>query len=133
VASQVSGRDGDSLVVDAHGEKVRVPQDRAQVVDGQVWLGVRPEKVVLTPADEGGEGNSLGRGQIVDVSFVGVSTQYMVRTAWGQDLMGFEQNTGARPVMRLGDQVGIRFAAGHSFVLDQAQDARAGVEEDIPA
>jgi spermidine/putrescine transport system ATP-binding protein len=29
-----------------------------------------------------------------------VSTQYLVRTAWGQELMAFEQNTGARPLMR---------------------------------
>ena len=133
VASQIAGRDGDSLVVDVHGEKVRVPHDQAQVVDGQVWLGVRPEKIVLTSAEEQSEeGNSLGAGRIIDVSFVGVSTQYMVRTAWDQDLMGFEQNTGARTVMRLGDQVDIRFAAAHSFVLDQAQDARAGVEQDVP-
>ena len=133
VASQISGRDGDSLIVDSHGESVQVPRDRAQIVDGKVWLGVRPEKIVLTAHGEGGEGNSLGRGRIVDVSFVGVSTQYVVRTAWGQNLMGFEQNTGARAVLRVGDEVDIRFAAGHAFVLDQAQDAKAGVEEDVNA
>jgi len=130
VAADITGTDGDDLVCDAQGATVRIPADRCQVTQGKVWLGVRPEKVVLAPLDAPTEGNSLGGARIVDVSFVGVSTQYMVKMAWGQDLMAFEQNTGARPLMRTGDEVDVRFTGAHAFVLDHAQDARAGVDED---
>ena len=64
---------------------------------GEVWLGVRPEKVLLS-ASRGGrprpDVNILADGVVTDVSFVGVSTQYLVRMPWGQELMVFEQNTG---------------------------------------
>ena len=135
VAGEIQGRDGDDLAVDAQGAKVRVPTKRAQVTAGKVWLGVRPEKVLLGSPGEELEGNSLGPARVIDVSFVGVSTQYLVRTAWGQELMAFEQNTGARPLMQTGEQVDVRFAGPHAFLLDHDQDARAGVGvgEDLPA
>ena len=46
--------------------------------------------------------NVLHGGLISDVSFVGVSTQYVVRMPWGQELNVFEQNTGERPSHRPG-------------------------------
>jgi len=133
VEGDIGDRDGGDLVVDVQGAAVRVPADRAPVAQGKVWVGVRPEKVVLASVDDDHAGNSLGRAHVVDVSFVGVSTQYLVRTSWGQELMAFEQNTGARPLLRRGDEVDVRFAGAHAFVLDHAQDARAGVGEDVPA
>ena len=132
VAADIDGRDGDDLVVHAQGAKVRIPRGRSRVGDGKVWLGIRPEKMALAPPSDALRGNSLGPARVVDVSFVGVSTQYLVRTAWGQDLMAFEQNTGARPLMRPGDQVDVRFDGGHAFLLDHDQDARAGVDEGLP-
>ena len=132
VAADIDGRDGDDLVVHAQGAKVRIPRGRSRVGDGKVWLGIRPEKMALAPPSDALRGNSLGPARVVDVSFVGVSTQYLVRTAWGQDLMAFEQNTGARPLMRPGDEVDVRFDGGHAFLLDHDQDARAGVDEGLP-
>jgi len=133
VTAKVTGRDGEDLVVEAQGAEVRVPTSRASGVDGEVWLGVRPEKIVLTPPGERPDRNTLGRAEIVDVSFVGVSTQYMLRMPWNQDLMAFEQNTGARAVMSRGDVVEVGFAGAHAFLLDHAQDARAGVDQDPAA
>jgi len=103
---------------------------------------VRPEKVVLTPSEPSGDSdsgtagqtsvdNSLGPAQVIDVSFVGVSTQYILRSAWGQELMAFEQNTGARPLLRRGAHVDVQFAGPHAFLLDHDQDARAGVDEGL--
>jgi spermidine/putrescine transport system ATP-binding protein len=131
VTGRVTGRDGEDLLVDAQGAEVRVPAARANGVDGEVWLGVRPEKIVLTPAGNRPDRNTLGRAEIVDVSFVGVSTQYMLRMPWRQDLMAFEQNTGARAVLRRGDVVEVGFAGAHAFLLDHDQDARAGVDQDL--
>jgi spermidine/putrescine transport system ATP-binding protein len=133
VSGDIAGRDGDDLVVHVQGAKVRIPRGRAQVADGKVWLGVRPEKVTLAQATDALHNNSLGPARVVDVSFVGVSTQYVVRTSWGQELMAFEQNTGERALMRTGDQVDVRFSGAHAFLLDHEQDARAGVDRGLDA
>jgi spermidine/putrescine transport system ATP-binding protein len=133
VSGDIAGRDGDDLVVHVQEAKVRIPRSRAQVADGKVWLGVRPEKVTLAQATDALHNNSLGPARVVDVSFVGVSTQYVVRTAWGQELMAFEQNTGDRALMRTGDQVDVRFSGAHAFLLDHEQDARAGVDRGLDA
>ena len=65
-------------------------------------------------------------GQVSDVSFVGVSTQYLVRMGWGQELTAFEQNTGARRRYRVGDKVDLHWNPDHTFLLDASQDASAG-------
>ncbi len=75
----------------------------------------------------------LTAGAVSDVSFVGVSTQYLVRMPWGQELMVFEQNTGQRERFRSGDDVELAWDTAHTFLLDPDQDAEAGVtrEEDL--
>ncbi len=77
------------------------PGDRAagrHLDQGDVLLGVRPEKMLLGasghPAPTPGQ-QLRHRGRVTDVSFIGVSTQYLVRMPWGQELMVFAQNTGA--------------------------------------
>jgi spermidine/putrescine transport system ATP-binding protein len=121
---------GDDLVVDLHGTKVAVHRDRARVTSGDVWMGIRPEKITLLPdASERDESrNSIGGGVVSDVSFVGVSTQYLVKMPWDQELMVFEQNTGGRTLLTPGERVDLRWNPAHAFVLDASQDARAGVE-----
>jgi spermidine/putrescine transport system ATP-binding protein len=119
--------------VDVHGTKLRVPTGRAHVDRGDVWVGVRPEKVFVesTGVDAGSNSNVLPGGVVSDVSFTGVSTQYLVRMPWGQELTVFEQNTGARETFRVDEVVDLRWRAEHTFCLDAAQDARAGVEDDL--
>jgi spermidine/putrescine transport system ATP-binding protein len=122
---------GADLVVEVQGTKVAAPVARARRTDGNVWVGVRPEKVFLAGAglDEGGSGdNVLPGGVVTDVSFIGVSTQYLVRMPWDQELTIFEQNTGAREQFRVGDRVDLHWAAGHTFLLDADQDEHAGDE-----
>ncbi len=130
VKAEVVGRDGDHLVVDAYGSKLAAPASRARRTDGTVWVGVRPEKVFLasTDAGHGNDGNLLSGGVVSDVSFIGVSTQYLVRTGWGQELTVFEQNSGARSGFRVGDPVDLHWSAAHTFLLDADQDAHAGDE-----
>jgi spermidine/putrescine transport system ATP-binding protein len=130
-----SGSDGE-LVVDVHGSKIGVSRERSRVHGGPVWVGVRPEKVYVSAAreEDHGEANSLAGGTITDTSFIGVSTQYLVRMPWGQELTVFEQNTGARKVFSPGTTVDLHWARPHTFVLDAEQDAAAGVEtvDDAP-
>jgi spermidine/putrescine transport system ATP-binding protein len=117
------------VVVDCHGQKVSVVKTRSHASGGAAWLGVRPEKIVAGAAgaaDHSGS-NLLTGGRVTDVSFVGVSTQYLVAMPWGQELMVFEQNTGRRPLFRNGDEVDIAWSPDHAFLLDATQDAHAGM------
>jgi len=130
VKATVLGKDGDQVVVDAQGSRLGAPAARARRTEGQVWVGVRPEKVFLaTSGSESGEGrNLLAGGRVSDVSFIGVSTQYLVRMPWGQELTVFEQNSGARGGFRIGDEVDLHWTPEHTFLLDADQDAHAGDE-----
>ena len=65
---------------------------------------------------------------ISDVSFVGVSTQYLVRMPWGQELQVFAQNTGRTRLFAVGDEVELSWRPEYAFLLDAAQDASAGAQ-----
>jgi spermidine/putrescine transport system ATP-binding protein len=123
------------VVVDCHGQKVAVARDRSHTDTGRGWLGVRPEKIFASPKDseDNSGSNVLTGGRISDVSFVGVSTQYLVAMPWNQELMVFEQNTGQRAPFKNGDEVDLAWSHAHAFLLDAEQDAHAGVitPEDI--
>lgn len=129
----VRGSDGTSVGIEVEGARLHAPRDgdTAEGADvGEVWVGIRPEKIYLAAAgtDTGDDSNTLRDGAVVDVSFIGVSTQYLVRMPWGQQLTVFEQNTGARDRFRAGDKVDLHWMASHTFLLDASQDANAGVE-----
>jgi spermidine/putrescine transport system ATP-binding protein len=130
VAGRVLEKNGGDVLVDAEGSKLVAPVSRAGVTEGDVWVGVRPEKVFLAAAhSETDDGSNVLRGAVVsDVSFGGVSTQYLARMPWGQELTVFEQNTGARRGFVPGDRVDLHWMPDHTFLLDAAQDATAGVE-----
>jgi spermidine/putrescine transport system ATP-binding protein len=130
VRAAIIGKADEQLIVDVHGSKVTVPIPRCRVTEGEVWMGIRPEKVFLAQAGEEQNGGNVLRGAVVtDVSYVGVSTQYLARLPWGQELTVFEQNTGARDTLTVGDATDLHWQPAHTFVLDAAQDALAGVEE----
>lgn len=125
--ADVRDSSAETVTVESHGQHVGVVASRAHVQAGACWLGVRPEKVVASPPGQAPSGgNVLTGGRVSDVSFVGVSTQYLVRMPWGQELMVFEQNTGARAPYTVGEEVDLGWAPEHAFLLDAAQDAAAG-------
>jgi spermidine/putrescine transport system ATP-binding protein len=129
VMTSVVASSGENVVVDCQGQKVEVETSRSHAAGGKAWLGVRPEKISATSADaeERGGGNLLTGGRVSDVSFVGVSIQYLVAMPWGQELMVFEQNTGQRVSLRNGDDVDLTWSPAHAFLLDAEQDAHAGM------
>jgi spermidine/putrescine transport system ATP-binding protein len=125
------------LELDVQGTTVRATKDRAVSDSGEVWVGVRPEKVSLAGSgsasgrsDDVTAGNVMTGGVITDVSFVGVSTQFLVRMPWGQELTVFLQNTGDNERLGRGDEVVLRWDPAHTFCLDASQDASAGVEKE---
>jgi len=134
VRARVTSRGGSELVVDAQGTTFTMPGGRCVSDSDDIWLGVRPEKIQV---DTPGAGANTIKGTITDTSYIGVSTQYLVRMPWGQELTVIRQNDGA-PIHRPGDSVDLGWEPEHTFGLDASQDANAGVEreeddEPVPA
>ena len=132
IAATVVGTETDTVTVDMQGTKASIPRDRAHHAGEAGWLGIRPEKVLLAPEGEGIEapGNHLSGAVVTDVSFIGVSTQYQVRMPWGQEIISFEQNTGARGILAPGTHVDVSWRPEFAFLLDASQDVNAGIEDD---
>ena len=135
IGRKIQSREGDMTTVDMQGITVTVPRERTHAEGSKGWVGIRPEKVLI--GDEGealdAPGNTIPGGVVTDVSFVGVSTQYLVRMPWGQEIQVFEQNTGRRRIFRYGDEVELSWRPEYAFLLDHDQDAGAGsqIEERV--
>lgn len=129
---RVKTRSSDVVTVDMHGIDVSIPAERAHADGDLGWVGIRPEKVLIgEPGEElDAPGNSVPGGVVTDASFVGVSTQYLVRMPWGQELQVFQQNTGHRRLFRTGEPVELSWRPEYAFLLDHDQDAGAGVQEE---
>jgi spermidine/putrescine transport system ATP-binding protein len=131
--AEVTGTSGDDLLLDVRGQRLAIPRSRSAEGDGSLRVGVRPEKIRLVPAGAAitnDRANVLSGGVVTDASFTGVSTQYLVRMPWGQELMVFAQNTGSNGAISVGDPVELHWEAAHTFGLDATGDAEAGVIHD---
>ncbi len=117
----VAGSDAGYAVVRlTDGTMIRVPQ-KAVGTAVAVRVGVRPEKVRLDSAMVA-EPTTLNtiRATIRDVSYLGVSTSYVVETDDGTQLTIFEQNAAstARADLRLpGQSINLRWSPDHTFVI----------------
>ena len=128
---------GDTIVVDVAGRKVAVPRDRAQRHAGDVTIGVRPEKLRLhttEPAPEAGV-NVLGPGRVHDVSFSGVSTQYLVGVPGLGSITVFAQNLASGPAVSDGAEVWVTWSVDHGFGLadEPADEPRFDPDDDTQA
>ncbi|HET7901830.1 MAG TPA: ABC transporter ATP-binding protein [Candidatus Nanopelagicales bacterium] len=128
-------RAGDVAIVDVQGNRVGVPLSRVHSSGDAVHVGVRPEKLRIQFLDdaETRDGENRMEGIISDGSFIGVSTQYLVDTAWGQELTVFSQNISRDPRLVNGARVLLTWDPAHSFALDAAQSVDAGVVVDEDA
>ncbi|MFE6976855.1 ABC transporter ATP-binding protein [Streptomyces sp. NPDC057682] len=125
---------GDEITVSAGGGKLRLPAGRCSGPTdngGKLLLGIRPEKISLSRADEAdaiADGRNRVTGRIVDSSFIGVSTQYVVESPAGKALHVYEQNVESRSGLTPGAEVVLHWNPDHTFGLDAAQDIDAGTE-----
>ena len=128
-AGQRAGAGADSVKVSAHGHEFSIPNSRNNAPGANVIVGVRPEKMTIVDAgDPIPDGHDRIAGRTVDVSYTGVSTQYLVQTSWGEEITVFEQNTVVGDRSRVGDSVEVHWAPDHAFGLDGSGLAPAAVE-----
>lgn len=132
---EISERSGEHAFVSVQGNRVGVPLSRVHSAGDQVHVGVRPEKLRIQFAEgaEVRDGENRLEATISDESFIGVSTQYLVDTAWGQELTVFAQNTGRDARLVPGARVLLTWSPEHTFALDAAQSIDAGVVIDEDA
>ncbi|MGX1367087.1 hypothetical protein RKD19_002446 [Streptomyces canus] len=100
---------------------------------GRVLVGVRPEKISLTHADEAGEipdGRNRITGRIADSSFIGVSTQYVIDSPVCPEFEVYAQNIDRDARLVPGAEVVLHWNPAHTFGLDAAQDIDAGIQEE---
>ena len=107
IRAAVSGTSGDDLVLEVHGQQAGRAGRPAAPAATDDLLDRRPAGE--DPAGAAGDArrvadgrNVLPGGVVTDASFTGVSTQYLVRMPWGQELTVFAQNLGAGGVLRPG-------------------------------
>jgi len=121
-----------TIVVDVAGRRLEVPRDRAQRHTGEVTVGVRPEKLLLhteEPAPAAGV-NILGPGRVVDVSFSGVSTTYLVAVPGVGVVTVFAQNMVFGPVVNEGAEVWVSWRIEHGFGLSDEPGAAVRFDAD---
>ncbi|UOE44629.1 ABC transporter ATP-binding protein [Agromyces larvae] len=121
----VAGTTAEAISIDVAGTPVRIPTARARRHQGTVTVGVRPEKVALheTEPAAASDRNVLGPGRVIDVSFSGVSTQYLVDVPGAGTLLVFAQNIGHGPAAAVGAEAWVSWHVEHGFGL--ADDASA--------
>ncbi|MBL1084974.1 ABC transporter ATP-binding protein [Streptomyces actinomycinicus] len=139
IEAEVDTSNGDDIVLKAGGGKLVLPAERCSApatAGGKVLVGIRPEKIALTHADDAGEipaGRNRLNGKIADASFIGVSTQYVIDTPVCDEFSVYVQNVERDGRLLPGADVVLHWSPAHTFGLDAAQDIDAGTEEEVAA
>ncbi|MFH8790600.1 ABC transporter ATP-binding protein [Streptomyces roseoverticillatus] len=134
ITAEVLDTSGETLVLRASDTKLALPRVRcttAPRAGGKLLVGIRPEKITLTHADDAGtipEGRNRVHGRITGSSFIGVSTQYLVDSPVATGLSVYEQNIERDSRLMPGADVVLHWNPGHSFGLDAAQSIEAGTD-----
>ncbi len=117
-----------------NGTRVRALTD-GWATDTPVRVGVRPEKLRLQMSasveapgssqrpDGDGENNVLD-GSVTDASYIGVSTQYVVHTDAGPDVVVYSQNldvAGGAEQHAAGERVRVSWNPKHTFVIERLE------------
>jgi spermidine/putrescine transport system ATP-binding protein len=128
IDGKLGATQGSLASVETHdGARLHVPADRVGPHGTEsIRVGVRPEKITLRAPANGAapesEENSL-RGTVVVAAFLGVSIQYLVRAAGGEELTVFAQNLdGSEPdSFGPGREVRLTWNPHHTFVVGKEQ------------
>jgi spermidine/putrescine transport system ATP-binding protein len=106
------------------GAVVRAPKSLGDIGSSGA-IGVRPEKLTLLEPGQESKGNAL-EGTVVDTSYLGVITQYVVEGKGGLRLLVSEQNrdrTTRNDTWRPGESVTLTWKPENGFVVGDAAGA----------
>jgi spermidine/putrescine transport system ATP-binding protein len=127
--AKLTGTADGYAVAEVSGDaSVRLPKG---LVNGQpsIEVGVRPEKIRMHKVgDSPSSGSNQLEGTVIDASYLGVSTSYVVETRSGARLTVYEQNverTVHGSLHRPGETVQVSWSPDHTFVVrtDPTPDA----------
>jgi spermidine/putrescine transport system ATP-binding protein len=130
---RIEDRDGAHSVVAVANTRFAVPVDRIHAEGDRVHVGVRPEKVAVTHADDVATASIAANrieGVIAGSRFTGVSTEYVVRAASGTLVTVFVQNVRHDDRLVEGAEVVAHWEPEHTFALDARESAVAGIDPD---
>lgn len=117
LAAEVAGAARGEVVL-AGGTRVFVDPGALQGMGRKVLVGVRPEKLrVFAGSEESPTPNTLP-GRVIDASFTGVSTQYLISTGGGE-MTAVVQNVDARRFGE-GEEVQVGWEPMHGFLVEPA-------------
>jgi spermidine/putrescine transport system ATP-binding protein len=105
LAGEVAGPDAVRI---GNGQVLSVARSALNGHTGPVAVGIRPEKLRIG----GGDANTIA-GEIVERAYVGVSTQYVVKTSVGE-VSVYVQGAGSHSP---GEQLELSFAPEATFVV----------------
>ncbi len=128
--------DPNMIEVLANGIKFLVPTQRNSAAGDEVIVGIRPEKMKvldLPDREKIPSGNNMLEGTVVDVSYAGVSTQYLITLSWGQKITVFEQNVIVGDRSNVGDRVLVHWSPEHTFGLAGGETLLATTAQAIAA
>ncbi|MET7935763.1 ABC transporter ATP-binding protein [Streptomyces sp. NPDC005322] len=136
IEAEIADKSGGDLVLTADCGRLALPADRCSApvrTGGKLLVGVRPEKISLAHAEDAAtvpEGRNKITGRIADSSFIGVSTQYVIKAPGCPEFAVYEQNIERDARLVPGAEVVLHWNPAHTFGLDAAQSPLAGTVGD---
>ncbi|MDO8211763.1 ABC transporter ATP-binding protein [Conexibacter sp. CPCC 206217] len=127
IDAEVGASDAEMAAVRTHdGAELHAPARRcAEHAGTPVRIGVRPEKVRLHAVGEATPpGANVLRGRVLLSAFLGVSLQYVIKAAGGEELTVYCQNDeGVAPdAYGAGQEVLLSWDPRHTFVVARGDD-----------
>jgi spermidine/putrescine transport system ATP-binding protein len=129
IRGSLTGKSGGDAMLEVQGTRMAMPTSRVHSDRDEVWVGVRPEKMHISRVGTATDGENSITGVVTDASYTGVSTQYLVKLPWDQEVGVFAQNLSTEGPLANGDEVVLHWNPAHTFALDATQDAAAGAEK----
>ena len=116
VSNMLAGTtDGDGIVRLEDGTVVRAPAASGR--RGRVSVGIRPEKIRL-----GREHENALPGEVSERAYIGVSTQYIVRTQVGAITLYVQNADPGASAAEVGDQVTASWSPDATFVVESEEE-----------
>jgi len=119
---KVSTATASTITVSVGSLALEVPAKRSAVTSGDITVGVRPEKIAISRTKPAASKSRsiVGPGTVIDASFSGVSTQYLVEVKGLPTMTVFEQNDG--DIVKAGTEVWLSWETEFSFGIPLEAD-----------